>query len=265
MGKVFKKMRKLRISPEGVQWERRLLPLGEITRLRWGGTRHEMAFTEVKTYERYSIFIGTGPAGTEQRTVSQQDGISIEFWDWKHQPPANQVYSEFVDHLWRAVGVRLLIEMLQGLRDGKKYDFSGISVDDCGVEFDRRHRFSPDERIRWSWHETRTYNDIGSFCIEPLKNSKTLDVRRWLIGIDADELALKYEYIDNVHVLAAAIKSLNSQHDAYNALLSIANDPNEPASRRASAVKICDRVYVSRKTKGLRLSHSLDLLFPDYA
>lgn len=256
VGKVFKKMRKLRISRDGVEWEGRLIPLGEITRLRWGETQYKMAFSGVKTDASYSVFIGT-----------QQDDITIEFGDWTSRPPgsscrslpvhtAKQVYSELIDHLWRAVGVRLLIEFLQGLRDGQRYHFGTTVVDDYGVELDRSHWFSSNERIRCSWREIRFYSSNGYLCIETNNKSNSKD---------SAGLSLSYEHMDNVHVLEAAINSMDSQLSAYNALLSIAREPDEPASRRVTAGKTAHRLYVSQKTKGRRLSHTLDLLFPDHA
>ena len=91
---------KLRISPEDIEWRGDRWDLDSITRIRWGGTRHSV--NGVPTRTTYSIIFG-----------NKSNYASIELKD-------ETVYSNFIDRLWRAVGVRLLTEYFEGLREGKK-------------------------------------------------------------------------------------------------------------------------------------------------
>ena len=88
VGVMFKD--KLRISPDGVQWKGSKIPLEEIKRVRWGGTRHSV--NGIPTGTTYNIFVG-----------GERGGTTIEL-------RKQQIYSEFVDRLWKTAGVRLLTE-----------------------------------------------------------------------------------------------------------------------------------------------------------
>ena len=108
VGMMFKD--KLRISPDGVQWKGSKIPLEEIKRVRWGGTSHSL--NGIPTGTTYNIFVGGEHGGTTIALRKQQ------------------IYSTFVDRLWKTVGVRLLTEMLEGLRAGKRYRFGTAVVTD---------------------------------------------------------------------------------------------------------------------------------------
>ena len=82
IGVVSKKQ--LRISPDGVQWRGSKIPLEEIKRVRWGATRHSV--NGIPTGTTYNIFIG-----------GLRGGASIQL-------RKQQIYSEFVDRLWKTAG-----------------------------------------------------------------------------------------------------------------------------------------------------------------
>ena len=90
IGLVFKDT--LRISPSGIDWKGNHMPLDAITGIGWGGSEGN-----------YSI------SYCDRHTVTRIETKRENIW------------SDFVARLWKAVGVRLLSEMLLGLRDGKKY------------------------------------------------------------------------------------------------------------------------------------------------
>ena len=171
IGAVFKE--KLRISPEGVDWKGVRYPLDAITRVRWGGTKHSI--NGISTGTTYNIYVGTD-AGDTNITLKRQ-----------------QVFAELVDRLWRAVGVRLLGEMLNGLREGKHYRFGSAVVSDQGVELARSHYFSSDERVSCKWTDLVIGNGAGTFYIAK-KDEKKVSVE------------LSYLGTDNVHVLEAAMR-----------------------------------------------------------
>ena len=171
IGIVFKG--KLRISPDGVEWKGATFPLGDITRVRWGGTSHSV--NGIPTGTTYNILVG-----------SDRGSTSIEL---KKQ----QVYSDFVGCLWQAVGARLLTEMLKGLREEKRYRFGTAVISDHGVELERRHLFAANERVPCKWTELVIGNGAGTFYITK-KDEKKVSVE------------LPYQDMDNVHVLETAMR-----------------------------------------------------------
>ncbi|NLI41925.1 MAG: hypothetical protein GX421_12260, partial [Caldisericales bacterium] len=168
---IFKN--KLRISPEGIEWKGRHWELDSITRIRWGGTRHYV--NGIPTGTTYSIIFGNGY--NYESIVLRKEAI----------------YSNFVDRLWRAVGVRLLTEYLEGLRDGKKFRFGSTVMSDQGMELERRKLFGSNERVFCHWGELIIWNGPGVFCIGK-KDDKKLAA------------SFSYQEEDNIHVIEAAIR-----------------------------------------------------------
>ncbi|MCU8019652.1 hypothetical protein [Shewanella sp. SM72] len=173
VGAIFKD--KLRISPEGIEWNGRRWELDAITRVRWGGTKHSL--NGIPTGTSYSIVFG-----------NDSNYTSIEL-------KKKATYSNFIDRLWKAVGVRLLTNYLQGLRDGKKYRFGSTVISDHGVELERKKLFGSNERVFCRWSELVVWNGAGVFCIGK-KDDKKLSA------------AYSYQDEDNIHVLEAVIRML---------------------------------------------------------
>ena len=171
IGVMFKD--KLRISPDGVLWRGSKIPLEEIKRVRWGGTRQSV--NGIPTGTTYNIFVG-----------GERGGTSIEL-------RKEQIYSEFVDRLWKTAGVRLLTEMLERLRAGKRYRFGTAVVTDHGVELERRKLFGANERLPCKWTDLVIGNGAGTFYIAK-KDEKKVAVE------------LPYQDMDNVHILEAAMR-----------------------------------------------------------
>lgn len=171
VGAIFKD--KLRISPEGIEWKGRRWDLDSISRVRWGGTRHSV--NGIPTGTTYSIIFGNG-----------SNYASIEL-------KKEAIYSNFIDRLWRAVGVRLLTEYLEGLRDGKKYRFGSAVMSDHGMELERKKLFGSNERVFCRWGELVVWNGAGFFCIGKKEDKKLA-------------AAFSYQGEDNIHVLEAAIR-----------------------------------------------------------
>ena len=169
---------KLRISPDGIEWKGDRWALDSITRIRWGGTRHSV--NGIPTGTTYSIIFGndSGFATIELKT--------------------EDIYTNFIDRLWRAAGVRLLTEYLEGLREGRKYRFGSAVISDHGVELERKRLFSSNERVFCRWSELKTWNDAGDFCIGKKEDRKLT-------------ASFSYQYEDNIHVLEAAIRMFREQ------------------------------------------------------
>ncbi|MCF7990941.1 MAG: hypothetical protein K9M02_10915 [Thiohalocapsa sp.] len=171
VGAIFKD--KLRISPEGIEWKGRRWALDAVTRVRWGGTRHSV--NGIPTGTTYSIVFG--------------NSSSYAFIEVRKEA----IYTNFVDRLWRAVGVRLLTEYLEGLRDGKKYRFGSAVMSDRGMELERKQLFGSNERVFCRWGELVIWNGAGVFCIGRKEDKKLA-------------AAFSYQEEDNIHVLEAAIR-----------------------------------------------------------
>ena len=163
----------LRISPDGVQWKGSKIQLDEIERVRWGATRHSV--NGIPTGTSYSIFVGS-----ERRIMSIQLRQKL-------------IYSEFVGRLWKTAGVRLLTEMLERLRAGKRYLFGTAVVTDAGVELERRKLFGANERFPCRWTDLVIGNGTGTFYIAKKDDMKVA-------------VELPYQDMDNVHVLEAALR-----------------------------------------------------------
>jgi hypothetical protein len=161
---------KLRISPEGIEWKGRRWDLESITRVRWGGTRYSSGIT-------YRIFFGDT---SNYASINLSSGI---------------IYNNFVDCLWRAVCVRLVMEYLRDLREGKKCQFGSTVISDHGMEL---KRISSSERVFCRWSELVIWNGPGVFSV-----GKTHD-RSW-VG------TFSYLEEDNIHVLEALIHKLLKQ------------------------------------------------------
>lgn len=164
----------LAISPDGVQWKHTIIPLDQITRVRWGATRHT---------------INGIPSGTTH-TIYVGDNHSLMHIETRKEA----IYKEFVDKLWRAVCVRLMIEMLQGLREKKCYQFGEAVVDDKGVEFPQKGFFSSGKTVYGRWDQLQTWSANGKFIIGIKGNKK-------------EYFSISYQHVDNTHILAAAISA----------------------------------------------------------
>ena len=171
IGLVFKD--KLCISPEGVQWKGTKISLEEITKVRWGGTEHSV--NGIPTGTTYNIFVGGDWVGIRVSLRKQQ------------------IYSEFIGRLWKTAGVRLLTEMLEGLKEGKRYRFGTAVIADYGVELERRHLFSSNECVPCKWTDLVIGNGAGTFYIAKKDERKVA-------------VELPYQEIDNVHILEAAMR-----------------------------------------------------------
>lgn len=170
VGVVFKD--KLRISPDGVEWKGTRIPLKDISAVRWGGTSHSV--NGVPTGTTYSIFVG-----------SRGSGVNIEL-------RKKETFGGFVDRLWKAVCVRILTEFLEGLREGHMYHFGSAVVSDYGVELERPHFFSANDRVKCKWTELVIGNGAGTFFIAK-KDERKVSVE------------LPYQGVNNVHILEAAL------------------------------------------------------------
>ena len=172
VGRLFKD--KLKISPDGVEWKGGHIPLESITLTRWGATRN---------------YINGIPSGTNYTIVvgNNKKYYSID-------PRRERIYNRFVDCLWKAVGVRILTDFLEGLREGKSYSFGSARVFDHGIELEKIKWVGNNEVVFCAWNDLVIWNEPGKFCIGKQDHKKIA-------------ATLSYQEDDNVHILEAAINT----------------------------------------------------------
>jgi len=163
----------LRISPEGVQWKKNRLKLNEVTRVRWGGTKK---------------YVNGFPQGVEYKIVVGNPSMLMDI-----HLSDQRIYGAFIERLWKAVGVRLLTELLEGVRSGRRISFGRARVFDHGVELERTRLFGANERIECRWNEIVIGNGAGTFYMAQAKDKRV-------------NVELSYQDDDNVHVLEGALR-----------------------------------------------------------
>lgn len=170
VGLLFKEV--LSISPDGIAWSGSRFPLNAITRVRWGGVRTSV--NGIPTGTNYTIAFGD---------ASSEAVVSLK---------KEATYSAFTGKLWRAVGVRLLTELLEKLRSGETVNFGDASVTDDGVTL-VKHKFWNKEPVRCLWNEVHIWSADGAFYIGAKNDKKTY-------------VGLSYINSRNTHVLEQAIE-----------------------------------------------------------
>src|SRR5262249_39388922 len=136
---------RLRISEKGIDWNSQHFDLDDVSRVQWGSIRHSI--NGIPTGTTYHATIG-----------SEQQIAVIEMRDEKR-------FSEFVDKLWRAVGVRILIRLLGYLKKGQEFNFDSATVRDDGIVLQRTHLFKSSERIAHTWGQIQIYSQNGAFVV----------------------------------------------------------------------------------------------------
>lgn len=171
IGMMFKDA--LSISPDGVSWKGQNFPLDSITRVRWGGVSHSV--NGIPTGTTYTIAFGN--RGSEAVVeLKKQD-----------------VYTTFIDKLWRAVCVGLLAEMLEALKAGRDLHFGDALLHDDGITLVRRKFLGSNEKVRCSWGQVHVWSADGSFCIGAKDDKKV-------------NAGISYIHGANTHILEQAIR-----------------------------------------------------------
>lgn len=171
IGLIFKE--NLSISTDGISWKGRRYPLGDISRLRWGGVSHSV--NGIPTGTTYTIAFGN---------ARSEAVVDVRKKD---------IFSTFIDKLWRAVGIRILGEMMESLKDGDTLWFGDARIRDDGITFEKRRFFGSSEELRLSWAQVRIWSENGSFHIGAKDDKKAI-------------IALSYINDANTHILEQAIR-----------------------------------------------------------
>lgn len=171
VGLLFKD--KLAIGPDGIEWAGSTYPLADITAIRWGGVRNS---------------INGIPTGTNYKI-----GVATRAGSFVIELKKEATYSRFVDCLWRAVGGRLVVEMLEALKAGRSLSFGTISIDDSHIHMVRTKLFGPNQTVSMDWRSVKIWSANGSV----------------FIGSDSDKkLVASSSYINdwNTHVLEQVVR-----------------------------------------------------------
>lgn len=171
IGIIFKDI--LGISPNEVVWKNQRFPLNAVTRVRWGAVLHSVNGT---------------PTGTTY-TIAFGDNRSEAVVELKNE----SIYSAFVEKLWKAVVIRLLMELLETLKTGKKVHFGKVILRDDGVTLIKHRFLRANESIRCSWEQVHIWTVDGTFYIGAKDDKKTY-------------VGLSYIYAANTHVLEQVIR-----------------------------------------------------------
>jgi hypothetical protein len=171
VGAVFKET--LKISSAGVSWKGKNYPLDAITRVRWGGVSHS---------------VNGIPTGTN---------FTVAFGDRNSEAVVHirrkETYQTFVDKLWRAVGVRLISEMLQTLKAGRSLSFGRATVFDDKIQLERHKFLGANEPVMRTWSQVQIWNADGSFFVGDKDDKKVY-------------IGLSYIDVANTHLLEQIIR-----------------------------------------------------------
>lgn len=143
VGVVFKDA--LNISPAGIEWKGQRYALDTITAARWGSVRHSV--NGVPTGTDYQIAFATRSSSTAINLKSEA------------------IYTRFLSALWRAVCVRLMIEMSEALKEGRELGFGDMKVEDTHVTLVRHRLLGANERVRLPWSDVQVWSANGEFGI----------------------------------------------------------------------------------------------------
>lgn len=151
IGMVFKTA--LSISPNGVAKDDQRYSLDSITRVRWGGLRRSI--NGIPTGTTFTIAFGD----------SQSEAV-VELTN-------KEVFSTFVEKLWRAVAFRLITRILEALQAGKNVRFGGAVVRDDGLSLTKHKMFGADEAVFCTWGQVHIWTADGAFYVGSTTDKKT--------------------------------------------------------------------------------------------
>lgn len=140
-GRVFKDH--FCLSIDGIRWKNNRISLEEVDGVSWGGVRGQHGTT-------FDI-----------RIYSQQCDMFLEFND-------ESKFDAIVDRLWKAVGVRLLVDMLGALKDGKVHRFGTVSISDKGLVVDVTHLFRQSTNLFMPWSDVNKRMENGALVLSSM-------------------------------------------------------------------------------------------------
>lgn len=171
-GLIFKD--KFHISPDGFDYKGSLIPLDQITGVRWGAVKKSTNGI---------------PTGTEYYFAYGTKTSSVLLQPNQHQ------YQAIIQRAWRAVCIRILLGWMEDWSKGRKVTIAGVHVSDDGLVL-RRGRFLKEDELKFfTWFEVSkgAHNGALNFYGKPDKKFTT---------------SFSYKDDWNVHILDFAIDKI---------------------------------------------------------
>lgn len=165
----------LNISNQGLEWCGELIPSESITRLRWGSEQRRGGL-----FPKVFYLVAFGTASREYVIKTRQQDF----------------YDNLRENCWKAVGERLLLDMLKGLGKGETYRFGDLTLEDRGVSICEKNFLGKGAAVFYEWNDIAYGIINGSLCFARRENPDKL-----LTG-------LSFLWVDNAHILYGAIKLL---------------------------------------------------------
>lgn len=151
VGVLFKD--ELAVGPDGVRWRGDTHPLDSITKVRWGGVRNSV--NGIPTGTNYTVAFGNSDG---QHVVELRKEAT---------------YSGFIEALWKAVCVPLMVRIIEHLASGRSMNFGDITVEDDAVTLTKHKFLVANERVRLSWNDVHVWTADGTFVIGHKADKKT--------------------------------------------------------------------------------------------
>lgn len=170
IGVVFKD--KLKISPNGVEWQGRKMALADISSVRWGAVSRSV--NGIPTGTDYTMAVGDNRS---ELVIETRKG---------------DIYSTFTDCLWKAVCSRLMTETLVRLRSGQPISFGSTVIDDKGIHL-TKHKFLGSDPAYREWGQVTYGSANGSLNITAQDDKKIY-------------ASIPYLTTPNAHILEAIIR-----------------------------------------------------------
>lgn len=168
-GAIFKD--KFRISLDGFDYSGTLIPLDEITGVRWGAVRNSV--NGIPTGTNYVFGYGS----TRHSFVLK---------------PNERQYNELIQRAWRAACVPILLRWIKEWSKGGDVKIGGVAVSDGGLVL-RRGRFLKEDEFKFfAWHDLHKTSHNGTLVFSDRSNSR---------------FTLSFSYMDtwNAHILDFAV------------------------------------------------------------
>lgn len=165
-GTIFKD--KFRMSPAGIEYKGLRTPLDKVSAVRWGAVRHS---------------VNGVPSGTSFHVGYCHSGGNVEI-----ETNDEARYDAIITRLWRAVCIRLLMEMCEKWGKGGTVNFGTVEVRDGGIVLSRNRFLKGDENKFHAWSEMSKSTHNGAI---------------WFYGTEDKRYTAAFAYKDtwNTHIL----------------------------------------------------------------
>lgn len=151
VGLVFKD--ELLICAQHIQWKNKYFSLDSISRVRWGAVRNSV--NGIPTGTDYWITFGDNHS---------EQTVHLRNFD---------IYTGFLDALWKGVCVRLIIDTLEKLSQGNSFFVGNMQIDDDSVVLVKHNLIGFNEKFRYNWSRVCLEGKNGMCIVRPLNETTT--------------------------------------------------------------------------------------------